>query len=55
MTEQPKRYMSHNQAGGRKCTATGDHLAILNEAIKETRKKIVYMVFLDAIKPGWMQ
>ena len=31
--------MSHNQAGGRKCTATVDHLAILNEAIKETRKK----------------
>ena len=45
-------HMSNDQAGGKKGTATVDHLAILSEAINEARKnkKTVYMVFLDVTK-----
>ena len=44
--------MTDNQAGGQKGKATTDHLAILNEAIKEIRNqgKPAYMVFLDVTK-----
>ena len=44
--------MSNDQAGGKKGTATVDHLAILKEAIDEAkkRKKPAYMVFLDVTK-----
>ena len=47
-----KVHMSYDQAGGRKGTATVDHLAILYEAIYEARKnkKPVYIVFLDVTK-----
>ena len=45
-------HMSNDQAGGKKGTATVDHLAILKEAIDEAkkRKKPAYMVFLDVTK-----
>ena len=44
--------MKENQAGGQKGKATTDHLAILNEVIKEIRNqgKPAYMVFLDVTK-----
>ena len=44
--------MTDNQAGGQKGKATTDHLAILNEVIKEIRNqgKQAYMVFLDVTK-----
>ena len=44
--------MTDNQAGGQKGKATTDHLAILNEVIKEIRNqgKPAYMVFLDVTK-----
>ena len=47
-----KVHMSNDQAGGKKGTATVDHLAILHEAIHEARsnKKQAYMVFLDVTK-----
>ena len=43
---------TENQAGGKKGTATADHLMLLKETIREIRKqkKPVYMVFLDVTK-----
>ena len=44
--------MSKNQAGGKKGSATFDHIVIVNEAIQEAKKnnKQVYLTFLDVTK-----
>ena len=41
--------MSENQAGGKKNSATNDHILILQTTIKES-EKTVYMVFQDVTK-----